>query len=133
MTNERSSLITIGGEQYEMILTTRATKAISNRYGGLDNLGDKLMKSENMEMALDEIIWLITLLCNQSIEIHNLRNSDKKQLLTEETVELLTSPGERAEYKDAITEAMLKGTKRNVESEHRAGVADTSKNAVTAG
>jgi hypothetical protein len=133
MTNERSYLITIGGEQYEMILTTRATKAISNRYGGLDNLGDKLMKSENMEMALDEIIWLITLLCNQSIEIHNLRNSDKKQLLTEETVELLTSPGELAEYKDAITEAMLKGTKRNVESEHRAGVADTSKNAVTAG
>ena len=133
MTNERSSLITIGGEQYEMILTTRETKAISNRYGGLDNLGDKLMKSENMEMALDEIIWLITLLCNQSIEIHNLRNSDKKQLLTEETVELLTSPGELAEYKDAITEAMLKGTKRNVESEHRAGVADTSKNAVTAG
>lgn len=132
MTNERSSLITIGGEKYEMILTTRATKAISNRYGGLDNLGDKLMKSENMEMALDEIIWLITLLCNQSIEIYNLRNSDKKPLLTEETVELLTSPGELAEYKDAITEAMLKGTKRNVESEHRADVADTSKNAVTA-
>ena len=85
-----------------------------------------------VEMALDEIIWLITLLCNQSIEIHNFRNSDKKPLLTEETVELLTSPGELAEYKDAITEAMLKGTKRNVESEHRAGVADTSKNAVTA-
>ena len=84
-----------------------------------------------VEMALDEIIWLITLLCNQSIEIHNFRNSDKKPLLTEETVELLTSPGELAEYKDAITEAMLKGTKRNVESEHRAGVADTSKNAVT--
>ena len=127
MTNDRSSLITIGGEQYEMILTTRATKTISARYGGLDNLGDKLMKSENMEMALDEIIWLITLLCNQSIEIHNLRNSEKKPLLTEETVELLTSPGELAEYKDAITEAMLKGTKRNVESE------DTSKNAVTVG
>ena len=79
-----------------------------------------------VEMALDEIIWLITLLCNQSIEIYNLRNSEKKPLLTEETVELLTSPGELAEYKDAITEAMLKGTKRNVES------VDTSKNAVTA-
>ena len=79
MTNERSSLIVIGGEQHEMILTTRATKAISNRYGGLDNLGDKLMKSENMEMALDETIWLITLLCNQSIEIHNLKNSEKSR------------------------------------------------------
>ena len=80
-----------------------------------------------VEMALDEIIWLITLLCNQSIEIYNLKNSDKKPFLTEDTVELLTSPGELAEYKDAITEAMLKGTKRNVESD------DTSKNAVTAG
>ena len=126
MENERSSLITIGGEQYEMVLTTRATKAISTRYGGLDNLGDKLMKSENMEMALDEIVWLITLLCNQGIQI--LKCGDKKPLLTEETVELLTSPGELAEYKDAITEAMLKGTKRNIVSEHRAGVADNSKN-----
>lgn len=126
MTNERSSLITIGGEQHEMILTTRATKAISARYGGLDNLGDKLMKSDNMEMALDEIVWLITLLCNQGIQIHNLKSEDKKPLLTEETVELLTSPGELAEYKDAITEAMMKGTKRNIVSE------DNSKNAVTA-
>ena len=76
MENERSSVITIGGEQYEMVLTTRATKAISIRYGGLDNLGDKLMKSENMEMALDEIVWLITLLCNQGIQIHNLKSED---------------------------------------------------------
>lgn len=107
-------------------ITTRATKAISNRYGGLDNLGDKLMKSENMEMALDEIVWLITLLCNQGIQIYNLKSEDKKPLLTEETVELLTSPGELAEHKDAITEAMMKGTKRNIVSE------DNSKNAVTA-
>lgn len=27
------------------------------------------MKSENFEMALDEIIWLITLLANQSVMI----------------------------------------------------------------
>lgn len=58
--------------------------------------------------------------------LRNLKSGDKKPLLTEETVEHLTSLGELAEYKDAITEAMLKGTKRNVESE------DTSKKAVTA-
>ena len=38
-------------------------------------------------------------------------------LSAEEEVELLTTPLELAEYKNAITEAMLKGTKRNVESE----------------
>lgn len=109
---DRGSIIKIGENDYELILTTMATKEIAKRYGGLENLGDRLMKSENFEMAFDEIVYL--------------RNSEKKQLLSEETVEFLTSPGELAEYKDAITEAMMKGTKRNVESE------DTSKNAVTA-
>ena len=116
--NERSAVIDIGGTEFELILTTRATKEIAKRYGGLENLGDKLMKSENFEMALDEIIWLITLLANQNILIYNIRNKDKpKDVLTEDEVELLTSPLELATYKSAITEAMFKGTKRNIESE----------------
>ena len=115
--NDRSALITIGGEEYELLLTTRATKEIAARYGGLDNLGDKLLKSENFEMAIGEIVWLITVLANQSILIHNLKNADKKELLTEDTVELLTTPYDLAEYKEAITECLYKGTKRNIESE----------------
>jgi hypothetical protein len=117
MNNDYGANITIGGESYELILTTKATKEIAGRYGGLENLGEKLMKSENFELALSEIIWLITLLANQSILIHNIKNADKKELLTEDIVELLTTPFELAEYKNAITAAMIKGTKRTVESE----------------
>jgi len=125
MDMERSANIAIGGEEYELILTTRATKEIAGRYGGLENLGEKLMKSENFEMAIGEIVWLITLMANQSILIHNIKNKDRQRdLLTEEIVELLTSPLDLAEYKSAITEALYKGTKRNVVSE------DNSKNAV---
>lgn len=117
--HDRSAKIEIGGQAFELILTTRATKEIAARYGGLENLGQKLMRSENFEMALDELVWLITLLANQSVLIHNLRTpEDKQELLTQETVELLTSPLELAEYKTAIMEAMFKGTKRNVESEN---------------
>ena len=116
--DERSAVIELDGQSYELILTTRATKEIAKRYGGLDNLGEKLMKSENFEMALDEIIWLITILANQSIKIYNLKNKEKpKDELTEEVVELLTSPLDLANYKSAITEAMFKGTNRNIESE----------------
>ena len=118
MDNERSAKIGIGGAEYELILTTRATKEIARRYGGLENLGEKLLKAENFELALDEIIWLITLLANQSILIHNLKHRDKpKELITEEEVELLTSPLELAAYKTAITEAMFKGTARDITSE----------------
>ena len=126
MDNERSAKITISGQDYELILTTKATKEIAGRYGGLENLGEKLMKSENFEMALDEIVWLITLMANQSLLIYNLRNpNDKKSLLTQEEIELLTSPLELATYKNALMEAMFKGTKRNIASE------DDSKNAQT--
>jgi len=118
VSEERSTTINIGGTDFKLILTTKATKAIAGRYGGLENLGAKLMKTENFEMALDEIVWLITLLANQSILIHNIRNKDeKKELLTEEEVELLTTPFDLAEYKNAIMASMMKGTKRNVESE----------------
>lgn len=116
--NDRSSIINIGGEEYELLLTTRATKEIAGRYGGLENLGDRLMSSDNFEEALGEIIWLITLLANQSIMIYNIRNkATPKALLTEDEVEILTTPRDLTEYKSAITEALFKGTQRNVESE----------------
>ena len=118
MDNERSAMITIGDEDYMLVLTTRATKQIAGRYGGLENLGDTLLKSENFEMAIGEIVWLITLLANQSLMIHNLKHRDApRELLTEEDVELLTSPADLATYKAAIMEALYKGTKRNIVSE----------------
>ncbi len=125
--DDRNAVISLAGKKYEMVLSTRATKEIGKRYGGLGNLGEKLMQSENFEMAISEIVWLIALLANQSIQIHNLQHPDEKQdLLTEETVELLTTPLDLADYRDAIMTAMVKGTKREVVSE------DDSKNVVAA-
>ena len=118
MDNERTAVITIGDEEYTLLLTTKATREIAGRYGGLEHLGETLMTSENFEMALGEIVWLITLLANQSILVHNLKDKEHpKELLTEDVVELLTTPLDLAGYKTAITEALYKGTKRNVESE----------------
>jgi len=119
---ERSAVIEIAGESYELILTTKATKAIAGKYGGLENLGDQLLNAENFEPALSEIVWLITLLANQSIQIHNLRHPDaRRELLTEDAVELLTTPMELATFKSAVTEAMFKGTRRDVVSEEEPG------------
>lgn len=117
MADERSSVITIGEKEYELLLTTKATKEIAKKYGGLSNLGDKLVKSENYEDAISEIVWLIVTLANQPILIFNYKNKgNEKSLLTQDEVELLTTPQDIANFKDAITEALLKGTKRNVES-----------------
>lgn len=58
----------------------------------------------------DEIVWLICLLANQSVSIWNLWHPEEKK-------ELLTTPYDLAEYKDAIMAAMYKGAKRYVQSE----------------
>ena len=113
-----AAIITIGDKDYELLLTTKATKEIAKKYGGLSNLGDKLIKSENYEDAISEIVWLIVTLANQPILIFNCKNKgNEKPLLTEDEVELLTTPQDIANFKNAITEALLKGTKRNIESE----------------
>jgi hypothetical protein len=124
MANERSAIIKIGDKEYELLLTTKATKEIAKKYGGLEKLGDKLLTNKDYEGAIGEIVWLIVTLANQPILIHNYKNpNDKKELLTEDEVEILTTPQDLANFKDAITEALYKGVQRNVLSEE-------SKNAV---
>lgn len=120
MVDERSAVINIGGEEYELLLTTKATKEIAKRYGGLQNLGEKLAKAENFEQAIDEVVWLITTLANQATLVYNIKNKgNEKSLLTAEEVELLTTPSDLTEFKTAIMECLVKGTKRNVESEEQ--------------
>ena len=120
--NDRAATITIGGQEYPLILTTLATKEIGKRYGGLENLGEKLMKAENFALALDEINNLIILLANQAILRHNYQNRESpKELLTLEFMELFTAPHELAEFKAAITEALFRGTRRHIESETPTG------------
>ena len=115
MKNERSIVFKIGDEDYELILTTKAAKSIATRYNGIENLSERLMKAENFKLSLDEIVWLLTLLANQSVLIYNLKHKDTpKDFLTEEEVELLTSPIELASYKKIITECILKSIDQNV-------------------
>lgn len=116
--DERSAVINIGGKEYELLLTTKATKEIAKRYGGLTQLGENLMKGDSYEDAIEQIVWLITTLANQPILIYNYQHKgEEKPLLSEDEVELLTTPYDLSDYKEAITEALYKGTKRNVESE----------------
>ena len=119
--SERGAMITLCGSQYELILTTKATKEINRRYGGLGKLGDRLSKAETFEETIDELVWLLTLLINQGILVHNAVNKffaeKQRPLFSEDDIEVLTSPADFADYKDAIFEALQKGAMRHIKSE----------------
>lgn len=115
---DRSTYITIGSKEYELVFTTYATKQVSKKYGDLRKLGDAL-ETKALEESLDDIVWLVTLLANQGIMRHNMYNHTNEPLLKEEEVEILTSPGDYIDYNKAIQEAIVKGTKRFVTSEEK--------------
>ena len=96
----------------------RLAQCLGERFGGLEKLGEKLGEERTLEESLDDVLWLIKTLANQEIMIHNLWNpEEKRELVTEEKLELMTSPADFAEYRGAIMNALIKGTKRNVKSE----------------
>ena len=118
MDKDYTSRIVLGGEAYDLKLSLKATKKITKRYGGLEKLGDKLLEADSFEQIIDEVVWLVTLLANQSIETFNFKHPDnQKSLLTEDAVEVFATPKDLLTYRGAIIEALTKGTQRHIESE----------------
>ena len=111
------SVIKIGNKEYELLLTTKATKEINNKFGGLDNVGNKLTESKSVGESLEIVIWLIVLLANQAILRKNLLEGTKESEIKEEELEILTSPADLNDFTSAIMNALIVGTKRNIESE----------------
>jgi len=113
--DDRSASIKIGGQEYELLLTIRATKEIGKKYGGLAELGETLMTAQKFDDVLSEVMWLLVLLANQPIHAYNLTHKDSpKDLLTEEMVELLMIPSDLVDFKDAIMIAINKGMNREI-------------------
>ena len=95
MENERSSLITIGGEQYEMILTTRATKAISTRYGGLDNLGNTMLQSCHQKCGTDAAQQKAAVYSLTASSLYNLTTTRCRKAFAKSAARTLRNRGER--------------------------------------
>ena len=57
------------------------------------------------------------LLSRNQAELAGTLSDEQKPVLTEDEIELLTVPTDLAEYRTAITDALYKGTKRNIQSE----------------
>ncbi|MCM1166444.1 MAG: hypothetical protein NC299_13440 [Lachnospiraceae bacterium] len=115
---ENEAKITLGGEEYPLLLSTRAVREIGKKFGGLEKLGDELTAQGNADKALDNVVWLIALLANQPILIHNRANKgSEKPLLTVEDVELMTTPADLGEMNGAIKTAIERGSSRSIVSE----------------
>lgn len=120
VTDDRKTTIEIDGEQYDLVFNARAAREVSAKYGSLKGFGEAIEKADDVE-RIDHNVWLTTLLVNQGVAIYNRHNpDDQRKPFTEDDIELLTRPADWQAARDAL----VKGSKRNIESE-----TDPSKNA----
>lgn len=115
---ENEAKITLYGKEYPLFMSVRAVKEISNKFGGLEQLGETMAKKKDGIDAFDDVLWLITLLANQPILIHNRAHiGEEKPLLTVEDVELMTGLDDLDTMQNAIIIAMSRGKSRSIVSE----------------
>ena len=115
--DSRVTYLVLGKEKIPLLLTLKATRDIATRYGGLEELGNKMLESMDWTGMVDEIVWLIVTLANQCILIENLENKTNKPLLTPNELELRMDPYEMTSYREAILTALQAGQKQHVQSE----------------
>ena len=114
--------ITLNGQEYEIVLTTRAAKDISKKYGGLDKLGDAFAKD-----LINAMIFLTHVLVNQAIMRRNFQNpDDRKPLVTMEEIELFTDTNDLTAYLPVFNRVMANDAKEKIKTE------DSEKNVMTA-
>ena len=125
---DRGVNVIAGGKACTLVLTTGAAREIAKKYGGLDKLGDKLLKGKDENETIGIILSLTVLLANQGAELYNESHPDKKRnMLTEEYLMLHTTPADMRTLQESLVRALVLGTKRDVESE------DDGKNVPAAG
>jgi hypothetical protein len=114
--NDYQDKIIIDGAEYALLTNTAALKEIAVKFGGLEEAGAELFQSDVVK-ALDTTLWLLELLLNQAIKLHNYKNpNDKKPLMTAEYLELATNFPDLSSYQQAVVSSMQKGMKKSVES-----------------
>lgn len=115
---ERIVTCTIAGKEYPLALTMRATKAITEKFGGVAELGEQLRKL-SMTEALELVLWLLELLMREGAALRALLHPEEErlQLPGAEALEVLLAPGELLGLKDALFHVMAVGMGREIVSE----------------
>lgn len=117
----RAVSVVIDGEDFEMLLTTKAAADIDREFGGFDEIA-AVVNGEDSVASVAMASKLIALMCNAGTERYNYRHRDTpRRMLEAEEIGIVTTPGEMAELMHAVVEAVKRGRTTHIESEKSPG------------
>lgn len=104
--------VELGGQEFELVLSTLATKHISEKYGGLDKMGKAITTAAGKD--LDGIMWLLAELINGGITRENVLKGTQRPLVDANTLAAITTPGDLVQLREAIPAVIVRDTGRTV-------------------
>ena len=112
--------VTINGNTYPLNFSTRAAMAVSEKFGGLENMKQKFA-SDDLEEQFGALLWITHLLLDQGAKYRRIVCGEAVEPPPIEELEVLLDLPEMMELLPKVMAAITGGLERTVE-------ADTGKN-----
>ena len=119
----RTASIEIGGKEHLLCFSARVVRAVTERYGGVENIDTALSAGDPLK-ALDEAVWLLATMMDGGARYAKLNGLETAPPLTADELLDVMDLNDFGQLRTKITEAVVSGRETNVE-------ADPGKNAET--
>ena len=112
----RTAKIEIDGREHLLCFSARAVRACTERYGGMEMIGDALTEGGPVK-TLDEAVWLIATLMDAGDRYAKLNGIDNPPPLSADDMMDVCDLADFAAFKDKIAETITNGRAATVEAE----------------
>ena len=112
----RTARIEIEGREHLLCFSARVVRAVTERYGGVEEIDGALDVSEPVR-ALDEAVWLLAAMMDGGARYARLNELDNPPALTADELLDVLDIRDFARLKDKIAETITNGKSVNVEAE----------------
>lgn len=119
----RTASIEIGGKAHLLCFSARVVRAVTERYGGVENIDTALSAGDPLK-ALDESVWLLATMMDGGARYAKQNEITTAPALTADELLDVLDIGDFAKMRAKIAETITKGKETHVE-------ADPGKNAKT--
>lgn len=112
----RTARIEIGGREHLLCFSARVVRAVTERYGGVEEIDGALDVSEPVR-ALDEAVWLLAAMMDGGARYARLNELDNPPALTADELLDVLDISDFGRLKGKIAETITNGKSVNVEAE----------------
>lgn len=119
----RTASIEIGGKAHLLCFSARVVRAVTERYGGVENIDTALSAGDALK-ALDEAVWLLATMMDGGARYAKINGLETAPPLTADELLDVMDLNDFGQLRTKITEAVVSGRETHVE-------ADPGKNAET--